>query len=760
MRFRRKPVICLALALAAVVGCSRDPQVRKKHFLDQGVSYFEKGNCDAAVVEYENAIQIDSDYAAAHYELSRCLEKKGDWTHAFQELSRSVQLDPNNFKAQLDLADLYLAGRRFQDARDHAAIVLGKDPQNARAEVIASNADAALGDSKKGLSEAQQAVQMDPNRSLSYLNLAFMYERSSDIAAAEQNFLKARSLDPRSASVTIALGSFYQRQNRWGDAEKELNAAIAMEPQNPAPRVALANLYLSQGKRPKAEQIIQQAKTALKDSPAGYRLLGDFYLSQGELDKAADEFSVLYSQHPKDKAIAETYAQLLVQQNHLDQANKLNDANLRNFPSDPGAVILKGAILNRQQKQSDAVPVLEQAIKNAPDNAVGHFQLGLAYAGTKNLGQAEAQWREAVRLQPTMPDAHRALASLALQKHDAKLLAESGAALKSIAPGSADGYIYEAQSAFWQDDHAAAETDLKKAIEVAPQNPAGYIQMGDLRLGQKKTEEAEKYFAQALKLDPSSSDALVGLVNIAIERKDAAKALRLVQDQIALVPNSSNFYFLLGQIEIHAQDQPKADAAFRRAVDLDKNNVPAVLSLGGLQVTRGSVDQAIATYQQAIQQNSGDARLYAGLGGALEAHQDWQQAQEAYRKALEIQPDYALAANNLAYVMLEHGGDVNVAFSLAQAARKGLPHEAFSADTLGWAYYKQGIYNAAIGALQEAVKSSPENSTYHYHLGLAYQKSNNLPMAKKEFASALMLNPKPSQAEEIRKIVASLSPGK
>jgi tetratricopeptide (TPR) repeat protein len=234
----------------------------------------------------------------------------------------------------------------------------------------------------------------------------------------------------------------------------------------------------------------------------------------------------------------------------------------------------------------------------------------------------------------------------------------------------------------------------------------------------------------------------------------------LVQDQIALVPNSSNFYFLLGQIELRAQDPPKAGAAFRKAVDLDKNNVPAVLSLGGLQVAEGSVDQAIATYQQAIQQAPGDARLYTGLGGALEAHQDWQQAQEAYRKALEIQPDYALAANNLAYMMLEHGGDINVAFSLAQAARKGLPNEAFSADTLGWAYYKQGIYNAAIGALQEAVKASPENATYHYHLGLAYQKSNNLPMAKKEFASALLLKPRPSQAEEIRKILASLSPGK
>ncbi len=129
---------------------------------------------------------------------------------------------------------------------------------------------------------------------------------------------------------------------------------------------------------------MQQAKSAMKDNPAGYRLLGDFYLSQRELEKAASEFSTLYSQHPKDKSIAETYVQLLLQQNRLDDAAKVNDAVLKNFPSDPAAMILGGAILNRQQKQSDAVHVLEQAVKSAPDNAVGHFQLGLAYAGTKN----------------------------------------------------------------------------------------------------------------------------------------------------------------------------------------------------------------------------------------------------------------------------------------------------------------------------------------------------------------------------------------
>jgi tetratricopeptide (TPR) repeat protein len=108
--------------------------------------------------------------------------------------------------------------------------------------------------------------------------------------------------------------------------------------------------------------------------------------------------------------------------------------------------------------------------------------------------------------------------------------------------------------------------------------------------------------------------------------------------------------------------------------------------------------------------------------------------------------------------MLEHGGNVNVAFSLAQAARKGLPKDAFSADTLGWAYYKQGIYNSAIEILKEAVEASPDNPTYHYHLGMAYQKTNNLQLARKQFEIALRLDPKSSQANEMKELLTGLPP--
>jgi tetratricopeptide (TPR) repeat protein len=184
--------------------------------------------------------------------------------------------------------------------------------------------------------------------------------------------------------------------------------------------------------------------------------------------------------------------------------------------------------------------------------------------------------------------------------------------------------------------------------------------------------------------------------------------------------------------------------------------VPAFALLARVQVARGSIDQAIANYQRALDANPRDVHLYAALGGISESRGEWQKAQDLYQKALQIQPDYAVAANNLAYLMLEHGGDVNTALSLAQTGRRGLPNLAASADTLGWAYYRQGVYNASIDMLQQAVKEDPKNPTYHYHLGLAYQKANDYAMARKQLESALQINPNYSQADEIRKTLSAM----
>ncbi|HEV8058265.1 MAG TPA: tetratricopeptide repeat protein, partial [Gemmataceae bacterium] len=142
------------------------------------------------------------------------------------------------------------------------------------------------------------------------------------------------------------------------------------------------------------------------------------------------------------------------------------------------------------------------------------------------------------------------------------------------------------------------------------------------------------------------------------------------------------------------------------------------------------------------------------LGSLEESQGNWQNAQQEYQKALAIQPNNPAAANNLAYIFLEHGGNADVALSLAQTARRAMPDNPNTADTLAWAYVDKGVFGLAIDLLQEATNASPANPTYHYHLGVAYQKNHDTGRARAQFERALQLNPPQSQQEEIRRALA------
>jgi Tfp pilus assembly protein PilF len=107
--------------------------------------------------------------------------------------------------------------------------------------------------------------------------------------------------------------------------------------------------------------------------------------------------------------------------------------------------------------------------------------------------------------------------------------------------------------------------------------------------------------------------------------------------------------------------------------------------------------------------------------------------------------------------MLEHGGDPNVALSLAQTARRGMNNSPNSADTLAWAYFHTGAYSVAESLLEDAVKKVPANPTYRYHLGMVYQKLNDPVHARSSFEGAIKAKPDSPAAQAARKALSELS---
>src|SRR5439155_16594776 len=133
--------------------------------------------------------------------------------------------------------------------------------------------------------------------------------------------------------------------------------------------------------------------------------------------------------------------------------------------------------------------------------------------------------------------------------------------------------------------------------------------------------------------------------------------------------------------------------------------------------------------EQWLQKHPRDASAVAFIGTLEESRGNLAVAESYYRKALEIQPTNPIAANNLAYLMLQQGGNIDVALTAAQTARQALPDSPNTADTLAWAYYHKGIYALARDLLEDAVRTTPGNPTMHFHLGMVYSRLANKPQA-------------------------------
>jgi len=761
-------VLFVCSLLVVITGCSRDPNTRKQKYFESGEKYFSQGKYREAVIQFSNAVQIDPRFAQGHAQLAQTYLKLGDTQRAYNELSRTLELTPDDYRAQTDLVNLLTGTRRLDGspfpeyitlAKPHLDLLKDKQPNNPETHEAWANYYGAQNKLGEAMQEAQQAISLDPNRSESYLLLALLQLRADQANQAEVNFKKAIAVDPKSLNAVLALGGFYQSHNRFPEAEQQFKQAIQIDPSNGVPRAALVRLLMQEGKKDEIVSFLQQTKRELPNNHQGYTMLGDYYFATGDLDKAMPEYASLYHDHPKDMQVKKNYIQILILKNQLDEAGKLNNEILKGRANDVDGLIFKGELQRLKNDPAGAVESLQTALHNEPDNAVGHYQLGLAYAQERDLSRAESEWREAVRNRPDLADAQRALATLQISRGEYDNALQSAQQMIDAQPLSGDGFILKGIAELGLRKFTEAQRDDEEARKRAPDNPAPYVQLGNVQLTQKHYSEAVQFYQQALQKDPASADGLRGLMTTYVEQKQYDKAIAAAQAQIAKSPNNSNFYDLLGTALFDGKkDYAGAEAALRQAVDLDKTNGDAIEKLGKVQIQQGNMDQALALYQQATRDNPRNATFYILSGELYDAKQNWDQAKAMYQQALVVSPDNPLAANNLAYVLLEQGGNIDLAMNMAQTARRGMPNSPNAADTLGWAYYQKGIYHSAIDQFLEALRlnqknGGPDSATVHYHLGLAYQKVNQNTLAREHLEKAVKLKP---QYADARKALSEL----
>ena len=747
----------VVLALAAV-SCSTDPAVAKKAYLEKGDAAFKQQQYSEATVAYKNALKQDPLFGDARYKLAQSYDRLGDRGNAMREYVRAADLLPDNTEAQVQAGTALLAMGAFDDAQVRARKALANSPGHVDAHLLLAQALAGMKDLAAGEKQVEEAIRMDPDEPRSYIGLGVFRQNRGDPKRAEAAFKQAVSVDPKSVDATLALAQFYVASGRK-EAEEWLIKAVALSPDDLYTNRALALFYISSNRLPEAEKPLQAfAKASSEVAPR--LLLADYYFATGRRADARTLLEPLLADKSAFSEVRQRLSVLEFNEGRREEAHRWIDEVLSKNDKDPRAAELKGRFLLNEAQFARARDLFKASLVSAPSSASTHYWLGVTLLNLNEIEAARAEFIEVQRLAPRDVGSKLQLAKLHLQAGDAAAAATLVNEALAIEPGNGQGHMLLVDVLIAQGNLTTAAKEATFIATYAPNAPSPQMQLGRIFMRQGDYAAAERAFQRAIQLTNGAVDAVGALVEVKIAAGKLADARSIVEEHIAKKPKEAWFHIYAARVYKAERDTGKAETALKTALANDADNLAAYLDLTRLYIDQNKLDEVRAQLEAIVARQPKAVWAHTLIGMSLQIQNRLPEAKQRYEKILEIDPEAAIAANNLAVLLADAGENLNRALNLAQTAMRQLPESPEVNDTIATVYMKQGLPSVAIPHLELSVRKDPASPTYQFHLGQAHAQAGQKAQARAAFERALALDPGFDGSQEARRQLSQLPAGR
>jgi len=756
MLFRMPLLGAAAIAVALTgAGCS-DSETAKQQYLRSGDEYAASGRMNEAIVEYRNAIQADPLFGEARWQLAQAYEKTGNTQGAFREYVRAADLLPRDAGAQVKAGTYLLLTGRYEDAKTRADLALKQEPNSADALILRANATAGLKDVPGAIRDIEEALETEPSDGRVYTSLGALRLVEGQRVGAEAAFRKAVDISPESVEARLALAHFYWSTERPEEVEPVLQQALALNPEHLVANRMLGVFYVATGRAAEAETPFK-AFAERSGEPSSALVLADYYIRTRRPDDAIAVLKPLTGTGSAAGAATLRLAQLERGQGRMSVAAQLLDGLLESEPRNVAALTLKSGWQLRDGDVPGAIQTGRAAVAADPASAPAHFALAQALVESRQPQDAIASLSEVLRINPRILSAQLMLSRLHLAAGDAPAALQLAAEARKAAPSNPDVQYTYARTLLAQGNFVQAEPEVRALLAKYPQFAASHNIAGMLLLARHDQQGARAAFGRALERDPNSIEALDGLLSLDAAAGSLQAAVGRVEGRVAKNPKSAPLTFLAARTYAAAKQPARAEAALRSLLDLDPGNLNAYLMLGRLYAAQGRLDDALTEYDAAVAKRPNHVGAATMAAMILQMQNKETEAQKRYEAIVAAHPRQApVAANNLAWLYAEHGGDLTEALQLAQSAKAQLPDVPEVSDTLGWVYYKQNLPQLAIPPLEQSAAKDPKNAGYQMRLGLAYAGAGRNKEAAAALQRALELELPADQADLARQTLAGL----
>jgi tetratricopeptide (TPR) repeat protein len=751
---KRSLSLFFVLCFAAAVGACSDSAAARDRYLASGNQYFTDGRYTEAVVEYRNAIQQDPLSGEARLKLAETYQRLQQPQRAFAEYVRAADLLPDDSNVQLTAGAYLLLAQRYEDAKTRAEAVLAKEPRNVTALLLKANSMAGLKDVAGAVTEIEEALALGNSDGRLQTNLGMLRFSQGQGAEAEAAFKQALEADPKWVPARLALASFYWSDGQMPNAEKTLKDALALEPNNVMGNRMLARLYIAMGRAAEAEQPLKTL--ASSNNEDGRLMLADFYIQMKRPDDAAALLRLLAGDTKTAGAAAIRLAVIDRQAGRRDAARQTLEDLLKKEPRNVEALTLQADWRREDGDAAGAVTSARAATEANPAAASAHFALGRAQAAQYDNEAAIASFGEALRLNPRAVAAQVELSKLQLTSRNVDTAVELAREAIRTQPENPAVQFALVRGLLTKGDLAAAEPVVRSILTKFPQAAVSHAVHGRLLLARNDAAGARAAFERALARDPDSVEALEGLLTLDIRAKQLPRAVARIEARASGASKNPALHYLAALTYGASGQLDKTETSLRRVIEVAPDHMAAYLALGRLYIAQKRLDAALAEFDGVVQRQPSNIGAATMAGMILEAQNKRAEAQKRYEAIVAQGGRTPVAANNLAWIYAETGGNLDTALQLAQLAKSQVPASPEISDTVGWIYYKKDLPLLAIPQFQESAAMNPKNALYHFHLGLAYSKAGRIAQARTSLEQALQLNPNFDGADLARKTLSGI----
>ena len=231
-------------------------------------------------------------------------------------------------------------------------------------------------------------------------------------------------------------------------------------------------------------------------------------------------------------------------------------------PKDPEPHLSAGLLLEKEDKFADAEAEYKQALQLDPASLDAVTGLANIYMRGRRFPEAESELRKVVAAHPESAAAHIQLGRvLAAEGKNDDAIVELNAGAK-LAPADPSLQRDLADLYFESGKNAEAESAYRALLASHPTDPDLHRRLGESLLRQKKFPEAQQEFLASVKIKPDSSEAYGDLAFAASENKDYPLVIKALDARVKFAKEIPITYFLRATALDHLLDVKNACANY------------------------------------------------------------------------------------------------------------------------------------------------------------------------------------------------------